>query len=243
MENKTYSAVAKIYAHLMRKVDYNDWAEYLKQLSAYARYKITNVLEIAAGTCPIACVLKNEFPNLIATDLSKNMLLQCNDDSLKRVVADMRRLPFKTKFDFIYSTFDSVNYLLSEEDVEKFLSEVSELMHEKSILTFDVSLEKNSLKYERKLNRRGKVNGIKYIQKSNYDRVKKIHENRFIIKDQDGNTFEEVHRQRIYDLIDFFEFIENSGMFVVECFEAFTFDDADQNTDRAQFVIKKGVEC
>ncbi len=240
MEIKNYSLLAKFYSNLMRKVDYYDWADYITQLTLYTRRKINSVLEIAAGSCAISDLLFEKYDFVVASDLSFHMLQNSKKDRMHKVAADMRQLPFKYKFDFIFSTFDSVNYILTEEELLQFFIDIQSCMHTDTFFAFDVGLELNSIKYERKLNRKGKFNGIKYRQISKYNKEDRIHTNHFIIEDSEGNVFEEIHKQKIYDLIELFEIIENSGMFVVECFDAFSFDDADLTSERAQFLIKKG---
>jgi hypothetical protein len=223
----------------MRKVDYNEWAEYINSLSLYSRREIASVLEIAAGNCRIADIIADRYDFFVATDISFQMLNCSGKNNYHKVACDMRELPFNFQFDFIYATFDSLNYILSKEELLRFFMNIQNFMHSDSYFTFDVSLEKNSLKHERKLNRKGKVNGLSFTQISRYDKYAKIHTNRFIIKDRNENIVEEIHKQRIYELMEIFEIIENSGMFVMECFDAFSFDDADMNSERAQFLIKK----
>ena len=92
---------------------------------------------------------------------------------------------------------------------------------------------------EKRLNRKGKFNGIKYIQKSKYDNADKIHYNSFQIILNNGEIIEETHKQKVYEFVDYFSVIENNGLYVEECFDAFTFDDANENCERVQFVVKK----
>lgn len=239
MQVKNYSLLADIYPHLMRKIDYNSWAEYIEDIIEYCDLHPKSVLEIAAGHCSVADLLSDKYDLFIASDLSIDMLKRSENKNLLKTLCDMRALPFNEKFDFIYSTFDSVNYLLTEEDLLRFFKEINKNLSDDGVFTFDASLEKNSIKYEKELNRIGKYNGVKYRQISHYDRRTKIHTNEFIITDGNGKERREIHKQRIYDLVDFFEIIENSGMFVIDCFEAFSFENADMNTDRAQFIIEK----
>lgn len=239
MADKNYSLLAEFYSYLMRKVDYPSWADYLEDIIYYLDIEPKSMLEVASGNCAIADVLVNKYPSLIATDLSLPMLKRSNNKMLNKIACDMRELPFKGKFDFIFSTFDSVNYLITLEDLNAFFAGINRVLNNDGIFTFDVSLEKNSIKYEKDLNRTGKFNNIKFKQISDYDRGTKIHTNTFYITDANGHEYIEEHKQRIYDLVEYFEIIENNGMFVIDCFEAFTFENANLNTERAQFIVGK----
>jgi len=223
----------------MRSIDYKKWAEYIYQISKEIKKKNISVLELASGTGHSAFNLKTKIEKIILSDLSLQMLSNLKDPRLLKVCCDMKSLPFKKKFDFIFSTFDSVNYINKKEDINKLLCDVSRCLTDKGLFAFDVSLEKNSLKYEKYLNRRGKVNGVVFQQKSFFDKRTRIHYNHFELTLANGKKVEEIHKQKIYLFKDYFDFVEKSDFYVYKCYKAFTFENADENTERAQFILKK----
>jgi SAM-dependent methyltransferase len=235
----SYSALAPIYTHLMKSIDYEKWADYIFILSKdVPRYDLS-VLELACGTGVIAKCLNKRFSNLVVCDYSAEMLVQISNSIISRVCCDMTAPPFKNKFDFIYSTFDSVNYLLSKEKVIKMLKAVSDCLTEDGIFAFDVSMEKNSVRYQRYLNRKGKFQKILFNQKSFYNDKTRIHYNAFEITLPDGSKVEEMHKQKIYTFEDYFRFIDATDLYVHKCYEAFSYKNADENTERVQFILKK----
>jgi len=223
----------------MRSIDYKGWAKYIKYLHDESKSGGDDILELAAGTCSVAKYLYKDYPKIIATDLSFQMLSMNLENSFNRVCCNMLNLPFKNKYNFVFSTFDSINYLITESDVRQLLNEVGVSLYDDGCFTFDVSLEKNSLKYVKSLNRKGKCEGIKYIQYSDYDKESRIHTNSFKIMLSNGKIVEEVHKQRIYDIYDYFNLVDECGFYVEHCFDAFTFDQVHDNSERAQFLIKK----
>ncbi|MCF6268203.1 MAG: class I SAM-dependent methyltransferase [Melioribacteraceae bacterium] len=238
MKKDPYKVVSLIYNHLMRTITYHDWAKYISDLQTFYFAKAETYLEIAAGSGKLASYLSKIFPNLVLLDLSKSMLLLI-DENEKCVCADMTSLPFKSKFNFIFSTFDSINYLENKYELQKYFNEISRILSNDGVFTFDASLEKNSIKNAKRLNRKGKYRGLLYKQISNYDIDKKVHKNRFKVKLGNGEIIEEVHTQKIYDFELYFELAENSGLYVVDCFESFTFEDANSESERIQFIMKK----
>jgi hypothetical protein len=110
-----------------------------------------------------------------------------------------------------------------------------------AVLCFDVSLKNNSLKHLKSLNREGKYKGIKYIQKSEFDLGTQIHRNELFINLPDGRTYWEEHIQKIYDFYYYFQVLEKSDLYVIECFEAFDFVDANPSSERVQFIVKRKV--
>lgn len=236
---KPYSRIAGIYDHLMRFIDFEEWAEYIHSIYKMFARESSTIIELGSGTCRVSRHLSKYFKNIIVTDLSKEMLDIYSDPALIKICADMTRSCFKKKYNFIFSTFDSINYLLTREDLQRYFENMELILTNEGVCTFDVSLVQNSRKNLRYLNRRGSHRGIKYTQKSTFDEKEKIHYNYFKIKTDSGKLVEEMHAQRIYDFHEYFDVIEKTNLYVAECFEAFSFKDANGDSERAQFVIKK----
>lgn len=235
-----YKHIAAIYSHLMRGIDYKSWAEYIREITGDYVKGDPLTLEIAAGNCSLAKHLRKYYKNYVAADLSTGMLLNSKSKKINRVCCDMRNLPFKTKFDLVISAFDSVNYLTTPKEISGLLADLKNILTDNGIFTFDISLESNSLKYVKNLNKSGYYKGIYYEQKSFYDKRQKIHYNKFVLKLKDGREVFEEHKQKIYSLETFFDLIDQNGYIVKECYTAFSLDDAHENAERAQFIIKKG---
>lgn len=235
-----YRHIAAIYSHLMRGIDYKFWAEYIGMITQKYVKKDPLTLEIAAGNCSLAKYLRKYYKNYIAADLSAEMLMNSKRKKISRVCCDMRSLPFRAKFDLIISAFDSVNYLTSANEISRFLANLKNNLSDNGIFTFDISLESNSIKYVKNLNRFGQYKGISYEQISSYDKRKKVHYNEFVLKLKDGREVYEEHKQKIYSLETFFDLIGRNGYIVKECYTAFSLDNANENSERAQFIIKKG---
>lgn len=238
MSTDPYKAVSTIYNHIMHKLSYHEWAKYVSEIKTFYKNDSGRFLEIACGTGNLNYYLEKIFNDIVMLDISKSMLDKVKSTN-KRVCADMTRLPFKSDFDFIYSTFDSINYITDEEEIQKYFGEVRNILSNDGIFTFDASLEKNSLKNAKRLNRNGQFMGIKYQQSSFYEEDVKLHRNRFSMKLENGEIIEEVHTQKIYDFEFYFDASETAGLKVVDCYEAFTFEDANYDSERIQFIMKK----
>jgi SAM-dependent methyltransferase len=233
-----YYKLAEIYNHVMRRVRYDRWSEYLYYVTKQYVPDNPKVLELAAGNCNLLRLFSSYYPGIIATDISLTMLKKSYCPG-SRVCCDMLHLPFKNKFEFIYSTFDSLNYLTSREKLLKLFREVNNLLSDDGIFSFDVSMEGNSLKHTEEPVREGKANGFQYLHRSEYNPVNRIHKNIFIITDRKGSEIVEVHRQKIYPFETYFEIIPKSGLYVAECFNAFSFTKGTPKSDRLQFILKK----
>ena len=223
----------------MKDVDYEDWAKYLIEItSKYVKKINPDVLELSSGSCKLASILSRMYPGIVASDLSHFMLRQNNNNMLSKVCCDMTCLPFRKKYDLIISTFDSVNYLLSKRKLLTLFTEVRNILNSSGIFTFDASLENNSLEFLDSYVSEGKSNGFEFKRKSRYYRNTRIHKNIFDFIDNTGRTLREVHKQKIYKFETYFDLIVKAGLYVVDCFETFTFKDGNSDSDRIQFILK-----
>lgn len=235
---KPYQVIPLFYAHLMKGIRYDKWAEYLYEIVRKDCPKKSKVLELAAGDCSFAKYFVKYYPSITVTDLSYCMLSKNNYISNK-VCCNMLYLPFKSRYDLIYSNFDSINYILSGKLLIKLFSEVSLLLNDDGIFVFDVSLENNSYIHVKKNNREGKYKGLTYRQTSTYNPYSGIHLNKFTIKLANGDEYSEIHREKIYSFDTYFKLINKTSLYVVDCYEAFTFKPGNKNSNRIQFILKK----
>ncbi|MBN2570493.1 MAG: class I SAM-dependent methyltransferase, partial [Ignavibacteriales bacterium] len=227
----------KIYDQMMSHLNYKNWADYIYKIYRYYKIKNKSVLELACGTGKLSRFLAKKFDEYLISDISLNMLKSCDND-LQKVCLDMRKIPFKNKFGFIFCTFDSINYLLTSKELNEFFQEIFNIMDKESILTFDAAMEPTAVQYEGMNNTEKRFGDIFVKQISNYNKETKIITNHFIIKN-DSETDEEIHRQKIFDIVDYFKIIEECGLCVDKCYECPSFEIAEYDSPRVQLIIKK----
>jgi SAM-dependent methyltransferase len=220
-------------------VRYDYWADYIYAISNEYVGDEPKVLELGSGNCHLARFLSAYYPKLIATDVSHAMLSKNSKTHLIKVCSDMTMIPFKTKFDLIVSAFDSVNYLISKKKLLALFDEIYRTLSDNGIFTFDVSLEKNSYRHIKDPVRIGSYKGVQYKQETDYNSIKNIHRNVFIITYPDGNMFKEIHIQKIYSFETYFDLMDSAKLAVKECYDAFTFKDGSAKSSRVQFIVVK----
>ncbi|MDR3666302.1 MAG: class I SAM-dependent methyltransferase [Ignavibacteriaceae bacterium] len=239
---KPYQVLPLIYSHLMKRIKYDKWAEYLFTIVRKDCSNKSKVLELAAGDCSFAKYFNKYYPSITVTDLSRWMLKQ-NNYIKNKVCCDMLSLPFKSKYDLIYSNFDSINYILSGKSILAMFNEVSRLLNDNGTFIFDVSLEKNSYVHVKKNNRVGKYKGLTYKQTSTFNPATGMHINKFYIKLANGDEYSEIHKEKIYSFNTYFKLIDKTSLYVSDCYEAFSFKPGNQNSNRVLFVIKKNIHA
>lgn len=219
----------------MRGINYKKWADYIYLITKKYLPRNASVLEIAAGNCRIAAHIK--YKNIVASDLSLQMLKGGNSH-LKKICCNMEALPFKKKFDLVFSAFDSVNYLLTKKQLQQFFGEVKNVLNDDGLLTFDVSMKNNSAALLGKVAKNHHVNGVRYAHTQWFDDVKSLHYNQFVFKSPDGQETAELHVQKIFPFEIFFTLPAGAGFYVVDCLNAFTMKAGNENSKRIQFIYK-----
>ncbi len=237
-KSKIYQNLPLIYNHVMKEVNYQAWAKYIYLISKTFIKEEPRILELAGGNLNLANILSFYYPNILVTDASFKMLASDPKKELPKVACDMTMLPFRKKFNIIFSTFDSINYLTSKSKLLKLFKEVADILDSKGIFTFDVSLENNSLKHSKEAVRKGTIDEVYFTHKSEYSRVSRIHKNIFKIK-IDEETVTEVHKQKIYPFELYFEILEKAGLYVIDCLDAFSFKKGSAKSERVQFITRK----
>ena len=239
MKVKPYEKVSTIYNGLMNNLDYNSWSNYLLTIADTYINSNGRILELGAGNCKIANYFSKKYNNYVATDLSHSMLKLSENGHIKKICCDMTELPVKIKFDFIFSAFDSVNYLLKQKELLRLFEAVSGLLTENGVFTFDASLEKNSLNFIISKTTEGRYNGSSYRMISKYNNQSRIHYNKFYIWDESGKKYKETHKEKIYDIAIYFKLAEKAGLQTLACYDCFDFKDFNQKSKRVQFVMRK----
>ncbi len=241
MKVSPYEKVAEVYDGLMKKVDYPTWSKYLLVIAEENIPDNARILELGAGNCKMAEIFSKKYENYLATDISLSMLKKSSNNQFAKICCDMTAIPIKDKFDFIFSAFDGVNYILKQKTLANLFSEVYNLLNDDGIFTFDVSLESNSLKLIISDIIEDNYNGSWFQRISKYNKHSRIHYNKFYIRDDSGLEFKEVHKQKIYDISSYFKLAEKAGLYTEHCFDCFTFKDVSKKSHRAQFVMRKNI--
>jgi ubiquinone/menaquinone biosynthesis C-methylase UbiE len=234
---KPYEKLAFVYDSLMNHVNYKSWADYIYEVTKQYISNEPNILELAGGNGQFSNIFQKYYPNILVTDRSF-MMLSYEKNKLAKVCCEMSYIPFKNKFDLVYSTFDSINYLTSKKKIVKTFREIHRILNSDGIFAFDVSLERNSLKYAPAPKGTNKEKNIHYNHLSLYNRSTRIHKNIFKIKFGD-DIYKEVHRQKIYPFEIYFDLLEKAKLFVAACYESFTLKKAKPTSRRVQFIAKK----
>src|SRR5699024_8424957 len=159
--------------------------------------------------------------------------------------SDFLNIQLNNKFDAIVSIFDSVNYLLFEDELLELFTQVKKVMKKEALFIFDFTTPLNSFKSIDFLNeQKGSTpNGYHYFRKSWYDEEQRIHYNTFDIEElaADNQTvlrrFNEKHKQRAYTLAQMLEVIKQTDLTVQAKYVEFEMRRANKKSKRVTMVL------
>jgi len=187
------------------------------------------VLELAAGTGRFAerfvSMFQERIEEYVATDISYGMLHYTYNAEKKklfsRIVCDMRDLPIKTKYNVIISNFDSINYLVTEQDLKKCFQQVKLSLSDNGVFVFDYALIEVGNSYAvGNSGRAMESRNFKVLQESEFDTETRTIKNTFFFTDKMGreSDFYEEHIESFFTISEIKRFLHESGLKAIKVY-------------------------
>jgi SAM-dependent methyltransferase len=247
-DETSYRHIAPYYDWIMAHVDYDGWGRYLSRLWNKFGSDPASILELGAGTCPFAS--RRVFPakaRVVYTDLSPHMLSRAEPAASAprrhRAAVNALALPFKARFQLCVMIYDALNYLMSETDLARCLSEILRVLEPGGLFIFDITTEANSRRHFEDVLDYGELEGCTYVRASRYDREARLQSNEFtFFTAAEGGLWRkrvESHQQRIYRVSKLRALARKAGFEVAGCFEGFTLRTGREASERVHFVLRK----
>lgn len=265
----SYTGFADAYDRFMDNVPYDDWTEYLAGL--LKKYGINDglVCELGCGTGNVTERLAAMGYDMIGIDNSEEMLNIAHEKQAESrstvlyLCQDMRSFELYGTVNAIVSICDSMNYILTTDDIVKVLKLANNYLEAGGYFIFDMNTVS---KYEKIGNETIAENrdNMSFIWDNYYDRESRINEydltvyisenvmdaegsdiEKEVIEPESGGheatfyRFDEVHYQRAYTIDEVKSAVEEAGMEFVAVYEAFTDHAPDVDCDRLYFVAKE----
>ncbi|MFC1898333.1 4-hydroxythreonine-4-phosphate dehydrogenase PdxA [Candidatus Cloacimonadota bacterium] len=252
-KDENYSKFAKYYDQYMSHVNYEDWIDFiLSQFTKKFKNHPQHILELACGTANISCLLVKKGLKVDASDISEEMIKIASQKPFhpNLFLQDMITLLPAKKYDLVLLLFDSLNYLKNTQTIMKLLRNTYNTLLEKGLFIFDITTPKNC-----EQNFDGFVNledsETEYlIHQSDYDKemhIQTTHLTFFLKKGFLFERFDEIHRQKIYQVEELVNCIKKTK-FKLKGIHSIGFEEnlkstdlrtLDQNFSRLFFVLEK----
>lgn len=237
-----YSQLSYIYDDVMSHVDYESWAYYVSRIIDQWNPSAEKLMDIACGTGNFLNQSRRYSYKLSGFDFCHNSIRQARKKSLEIPlwVGDIRNFAIKKPVDVIVCLYDSINYVMTFEEILEILLRTYNALNSQGLFIFDICTEKNSLKYFNDFLDQNSGPGYSYTRHSRYDKLNKIHTNLFKINFHNSDViFIEEHTQRIYYINELLDIILKSSFNLISAFDNFSFKKASEKSIRVHFVLKK----
>ena len=238
-----YSRLASIYDYVMRHVDYVHWADYIESLLVRHDLAPGRLLDLACGTGSLALEFWKRGYRVSGADGSREMLDVAEEKARKadaNIAFHHKNLLHPgglPRAEGVLCLYDSLNYLMTLEEVSQALEGIRETVEPEGLFIFDVCTETNSLRYFRDMTDRERGDGFSYTRRSTYEGGVQL--NRFEIHFPDTHEVVcELHRQRIYPLSDIERALEASPFTVEGAYDGFGLSPPTELSDRVHFVLR-----
>jgi len=245
-----YGVFASVYDLLMADMPYGEWLGWLEAYWA-ERGRPETVVDLGCGTGTIAIPLAQAGLSVVGIDLSGDMLAVARHKEasvrselhvpgeLRWLEGDMREWTLPEPVDAAVSLCDSVNYLLTEQDVLRMFRRTYEGLKPGGALLFDAHhanrLEELAATEPFCLDEED----VSYIWTCELDEASTTIEHRvsFFLPEPDGRYVRvvETHRQRAYPEATLRRLLAEAGFAHVETYADFTFEPVDDETTLRMF--------
>lgn len=244
-----YSFFADCYDQLMDNIPYDDWSSYLCDILKKHNIDKGLVCELGCGTGNITRRLKKSGYDMIGIDNSENMLdvakSKKNSEDILYLRQDMREFELYGTVAAVVSICDSINYITDTEDLITVFKLVNNYLDPKGIFVFDF----NTRHYYKDVVADSTIaedrEEISFIWDNYYDVDEDINElslSIFALVDKQNMLYqkhEEFHLQRGYTLAEMKDIIKCSGLEMVAAYNAFTYEEADENCERIYMIARE----
>jgi|UniRef100_A0A7C6EBP4 predicted TPR repeat methyltransferase len=201
-----FTDFAPYYDSFMLKcVDYEGWVKYIEKIFKQFKFKPKTILDLACGTGIPTILLAKRGYQMIGVDRAKAMLEILKKKSkgynIITYEADIRDFTLPEPADACICLYDSINYLLTEEDLEQCFKCVRRGVKKGGLFIFDMNTIYGLKVFwgnRESVREAGNVNSVWH---NTYDETTAISTLYLTCQVKDENrTFLEIHKERAYDL-------------------------------------------
>jgi ubiquinone/menaquinone biosynthesis C-methylase UbiE len=231
----------KLYDRLAEVYDSGGWDEYSRRLLPYLhevlrrfRFRQKSVLDLACGTGTLAIALAQEGYRVVGVDRSAAMLQQARDKSRQAKVQvtflrqDMRKLSLKEGVDLATCFFDSINYLLSYQDLVSTFARVAWALNPGGLFVFDINTPSGLASHWDHHKGARDLGDVAIIGTNSYDPENKL-----------GTISITVFKKRAYSTSEVKNALREGGLKLLAHYDCMTFRRPGKKTGRILCVAKR----
>lgn len=245
-EKKSYTAsFARIYDDIMTNVPYEFWYEYIQEFLSYYDKNPTKILDLACGTGNMSLLFAPTAKKIVGIDRSEDMLAVAENKarqkeySINYIQADLKKFEICGKFNLVFSVFDSMNYILSLENLKKVFDNVYRVLEKDGLFIFDMNTINRLMSIEPGTTMFTGDNYTCFWQDIVDKKNKKWQVRLKIYFDDNDSSFEEFHQETGYPVEWVTRALYEVGFEYIDIYKAFTFNSGNDNDNRLYYIVFK----
>lgn len=243
-----YTALARYYDRLTTDVDYAGWADYVERHVQKQKRPVRTVAELGCGTGSLTELLAAKGYDMTGVDFSEEMLeiamekkRQSGYDILY-LLQDMREFELYGTMRAVVSICDSMNYLMSEEELLEVFRLVNNYLDPGGIFIFDMNtpykyreLGEDTIAENRE--------ECSFIWENTWYEEEQANEYDLTIFQREENglfrKYTETHLQKAYEIETIRRLLEAAGMEFIAVYDAFTEEAPREDSERVYFLARE----
>lgn len=236
--NDPYSQIYPLYDDLMSFINYRSWLKYVEKLLFRDRIRSKDIFDLACGTGECMKIWLELGYKVRGLDRSPGMLEMARKkigDHGELIQADMRDFTLTSRAPIIACLYDSLNYLLVEDELVSCFRSVYNALTDGGVFIFDMNTI-FCLKSQWDNQTIVRENGHIYsIWKNTWDEIKSVstlHVTLFVRANGTYSKSEEVHQERGYPVEVIKGLLEQTGFVGIDVFQHMTFLPVMETTSR-----------
>lgn len=241
----SYTSFAEVYDLFMDNVPYEEWCDYLTSLLKEQGIPDGILLDLGCGTGKLTRLLSARGYDMIGVDISEEMLgiaMEENHDNILYLCQDMREFELYGTVAAAVSICDSMNYIVTPEDLTEVFRLVNNYLDPGGVFIFDLN---TIAKYEALGSSTIAENREEgsFIWENYYDAPSCVNEYDLTLyiagKDGRFDRYFETHYQRAYTLDEIKACLEAGGLSFVAAYDAFTRKPPNAGSERIYVIAKE----
>ncbi len=244
-----FTGIAPYYDALMWDIDYQGWIDYTLRLCEKFSLKPKKVLDLACGTGTCCLILAEKGYEVFGLDESEEMLrvaekkVEARNVAARFAKADMRSFSFEEQVDLVTCIFDSINYIVDEQELVSCFKSVNSALSSPGLFIFDMNTEYGLSTFWAGSTMVRDEKGVFSVWRNSYDSDTKIARLDLTLFAGEGEAYrrvDEVHLERSYSLDQLKSCLREAEFDKSYFYHHLTFSKPARTSKRVMVVAKKG---